>query len=57
MDYAQRINQCLDKVLSNQGSLTEAMRYSVLCGGKRFRPILTYTVADTFIHCRQIVMN
>ncbi|CAB9539027.1 (2E,6E)-farnesyl diphosphate synthase (EC 2.5.1.10) [uncultured Gammaproteobacteria bacterium] len=48
MDYAQRINQCLDKVLSNQGSLTEAMRYSVLCGGKRFRPILTYTVADTF---------
>jgi geranylgeranyl pyrophosphate synthase len=24
------------------------MRYSVLCGGKRFRPILTYTVADTF---------
>ncbi|CAB5504213.1 (2E,6E)-farnesyl diphosphate synthase (EC [Bathymodiolus thermophilus thioautotrophic gill symbiont] len=48
MDYTQRINQCLDKVLSNQGSLTEAMRYSVLCGGKRFRPILIYTVADTF---------
>lgn len=48
MSYTQRINQCLDKILSNQGSLTKAMRYSVLCGGKRFRPILTYTVADTF---------
>jgi len=48
MDYAARVNQHLDNYLSNQGSLTEAMRYSVLAGGKRFRPILTYTVADTF---------
>ncbi|MDC9714215.1 MAG: polyprenyl synthetase family protein [Gammaproteobacteria bacterium] len=48
MNYAQRVDQCLDRVLSNQGSLTEAMRYSVLSSGKRFRPILTYTVANTF---------
>ena len=47
-DYAQRVNQHLDGYLSSQGSLTEAMRYSVLSGGKRFRPILTYTVANTF---------
>ncbi|SMM98414.1 Octaprenyl diphosphate synthase / Dimethylallyltransferase / (2E,6E)-farnesyl diphosphate synthase / Geranylgeranyl pyrophosphate synthetase [uncultured Candidatus Thioglobus sp.] len=46
--YAERVNQRLERYLSNQGSLTEAMRYSVLCGGKRFRPILTYAVADTF---------
>ncbi|SMM98992.1 Octaprenyl diphosphate synthase / Dimethylallyltransferase / (2E,6E)-farnesyl diphosphate synthase / Geranylgeranyl pyrophosphate synthetase [uncultured Candidatus Thioglobus sp.] len=46
--YAERVNQHLERYLSNQGSLTEAMRYSVLCGGKRFRPILTYAVADTF---------
>ncbi len=47
-DYTQRVNQHLDGYLSSQGSLTEAMRYSVLSGGKRFRPILTYTVANTF---------
>jgi len=47
-DYAQRVNQHLDKYLSTQGSLSEAMRYSVLSGGKRFRPILTYVVANTF---------
>ena len=47
-DYTQRVNQHLDKHLSTQGSLREAMRYSVLSGGKRFRPILTYAVANTF---------
>ncbi len=47
-DYAQRVNQHLDQYLSEQGSLTEAMRYSALSGGKRFRPILTYTVANIF---------
>jgi geranylgeranyl pyrophosphate synthase len=47
-DYTQRVNQHLDKYLSTQGSLREAMRYSVLSGGKRFRPILTYAVANTF---------
>lgn len=48
LNYAMRVNQSLDKILSNQGALTESMRYSVLAGGKRFRPILTYTVAQTF---------
>jgi farnesyl diphosphate synthase/geranylgeranyl diphosphate synthase type II len=47
-DYTQRVNQHLDGYLSSTGSLTEAMRYSVLSGGKRFRPILTYAVANTF---------
>ncbi len=47
-DYTQRVNQHLDEYLSTQGSLTETMRYSVLSGGKRFRPILTYAVANTF---------
>lgn len=46
--YAERADQCLDKCLPNQGSLSEPMRYSVLSGGKRFRSILTYTVANTF---------
>ena len=46
--YIQRANQYLDKYLLNHGSLTEAMRYSVLSGGKRFRPILSYSVANTF---------
>ncbi|MDC9726659.1 MAG: polyprenyl synthetase family protein [Candidatus Thioglobus sp.] len=43
-----RVNIKLDQYLSTQGSLTEAMRYSVLAGGKRFRPILTYCVAELF---------
>ncbi len=47
-DYIKRTNQYLATCLPNQGSLFEAMRYSVLSGGKRFRPILTYTVANTF---------
>lgn len=46
--YIERINQSLDNCLSKQGDLVQAMRYSVLSGGKRFRPILTYTVANTF---------
>ncbi len=46
--YTGRVNQHLSQYLSNQGSLTEVMRYSVLSGGKRFRPILTYAVAHTF---------
>ncbi len=46
--YVQRVNQHLDRYLTKQGSLDEAMRYSVLSVGKRFRPILTYTVANIF---------
>lgn len=48
MNYIGRVEKHLDKILSNQGSLTQAMRYSVLSGGKRFRPTLTYTVAQSF---------
>jgi farnesyl diphosphate synthase/geranylgeranyl diphosphate synthase type II len=46
--YVARVNTKLDHHLTAQGSLTEAMRYSVLAGGKRFRPILTYCVTDMF---------
>ena len=46
--YIDRVNTHLDTYLSKENSLNEAMRYSVLSGGKRFRPILTYCVANTF---------
>ena len=46
--YVTRVNSRLDSYLSTQGSLTEVMRYSVLAGGKRFRPIFTYCVASLF---------
>lgn len=48
MNYIGRVEKHLDKILSNQSSLTQVMRYSVLSGGKRFRPTLTYTVAQSF---------
>ncbi len=46
--YIVRVNQYLRTCLPSQGSLTEAMHYSVLSGGKRFRSILTYAVANSF---------
>lgn len=46
--YVDRVNRHLDQHLTTQGSLTKAMRYSVLAGGKRFRPILSYCVASIF---------
>ena len=46
--YVTRVNTRLDQYLTTQSQLTEAMRYSVLAGGKRFRPILSYCVADMF---------
>lgn len=46
--YTSRVNKKLESYLSIQGSLTEPMRYSVLAGGKRFRPILAYCVASLF---------
>ena len=47
-NYRNRVNICLDKYLSKDNVLSENMRYSVLAGGKRFRPILTYTTACVF---------
>ena len=47
-NYRARVNICLSSHFSQKGALTENMRYSVLAGGKRFRPILTYTTASVF---------
>ena len=53
--YRERVNSCLKNYLSSispdnsyQSELKNIMKYSVLAGGKRFRPILTYTVANLF---------
>ena len=53
--YRERVNSRLDSYLSSIPSssnsdieLRDIMKYSVLAGGKRFRPILTYTVASLF---------
>ena len=47
MDYRERIEQVLERALkmpdSGSARLAEAMRYSVLGGGKRLRPTLVYT--------------
>jgi geranylgeranyl pyrophosphate synthase len=47
----QRVNQTLDDLLTKTeedttGQLFSAMRYSVLNGGKRIRPVLTYAAAQ-----------
>ncbi|WP_428087390.1 polyprenyl synthetase family protein [Candidatus Thioglobus sp.] len=46
--YVTRVNSKLDFYLANPGSLAQIMRYSVLAGGKRFRPILAYCTANLF---------
>ena len=53
--YRERVNSRLDSYLSSipsssiiDSELKNIMKYSVLAGGKRFRPILTYTVASLF---------
>ena len=53
--YRERINKQLEFHLSSsfieessKSDLGNIMKYSVLAGGKRFRPILTYTVASLF---------
>ena len=46
-NYRDQVNKSLQEVLPSEGSLTtEAMRYSVLNGGKRLRPILVYLSSD-----------
>ena len=50
-NYRDQVNKSLQEVLPSEGSLiTEAMRYSVLNGGKRLRPILVYLSSD-LSHC------
>lgn len=49
--WRPRLNTYLDENLrsvSDQASLTAAMRYSVLAGGKRLRPLLTLAVLTAF---------
>ena len=71
--YQERVNQALKKALPpiDNSRLVDAMRYSVLNGGKRLRPILVYLsselgrtdnlIADNaacaveFIHCYSLI--
>ena len=53
--YRERVNSQLNLFLSSiqstsssKNRLNDIMKYSVLAGGKRFRPILTYTVASLY---------
>ena len=45
--YLNRINLYLRNLLNaKQGSIYDAMRYSLYAGGKRIRPILTLACCD-----------
>lgn len=46
--YRERINGVLEKALANApaGELQQAMRYALLLGGKRIRPVFTYLVGE-----------
>ena len=53
--YRERVNSQLDLFLgsikstkNSKNQLKDVIRYSALVGGKRFRPILTYTVASLY---------
>ena len=53
--YRERVNSQLKRFLdsiqstsSSKGCLKDIMKYSALASGKRFRPILTYTVASLY---------
>ena len=49
-DYVARVNDCLDRALppadAVPGRLHEAMRYAVLNGGKRIRPLFVYASGE-----------
>jgi geranylgeranyl pyrophosphate synthase len=51
-EYRQRANNRLESALSDDSQmparLLEAMRYSVLGGGKRVRPLLAYASGELF---------
>ncbi len=46
--YQKRCEKLLRKHLTSNSKLKEVMSYSVLGGGKRFRPILVYATAKAF---------
>lgn len=46
--YRDRVEEKLDDYLPKSGELADSIRYSVIDCGKRFRPILTYTIADIY---------
>jgi farnesyl diphosphate synthase len=49
-DYTERVAACLERALptvsQSPGRLHEAMRYAVLSGGKRIRPLLVYATGE-----------
>ena len=49
-DYTERVSACLDQALPSADvapqRLHEAMRYAVLSGGKRIRPLLVYAAGE-----------
>lgn len=48
-NYQARVNHSLDIHVPENGTrLHQAMRYSLLSGGKRIRPVLCYATADLF---------
>lgn len=58
--YLQKVNDYLDRQIAAvdgpEGELFEAMRYSLMAGGKRIRPILTLCVSDMLGGSEQAVM-
>ncbi|MBT8134371.1 MAG: geranyl transferase, partial [Gammaproteobacteria bacterium] len=48
--YQDRVNAALDKYLPNddppEHNLAEAIRYSVIGGGKRIRPAMVYAAGE-----------
>jgi len=56
--YRERVNQCLMTRLNNAGQceprLIEAMKYSLLGGGKRVRPLLVYGAALAVGKCSEL---
>ena len=50
LDFADRINNCIDNILPSQQNLVvKAMRYSLLVGGKRLRPLMVNEVCKAII--------
>ena len=46
-DYQKKVNNFLEEYLSGkEGELYDAIRCSLLAGGKRIRPVLTMAVCD-----------